>query len=1156
MNAQERPSVITHTSDVIDNTNTLRGRRASIFNLPNGVHVSRVIFNKDYIDYIIRNEDETELNISAFLDSVRSKVNSIIQYEFNVKLGLKANLQLLIRYVNIIGVYLDFAYKTSSSSLSNDEDLDEFIENLFQTLLADVENRQLQDSGWSLFAVKRLDLKISKHVYLPGRCSIDIPKWITSKRATLPIKNKDNYCFKWSIMTAYLHQLRIKVNLKNMFAHDHVFNFNIKFPPGRKDITKFCTLNKASVHVFGVLNKNFYPIYICKKIRENHFNLLYYENGIMGHYCPIVHLSRLIRSQITKNTRPNFFCIRCFLHFPTQERLDIHVKACGNEKLTTIKLPAGKSYYKFDRQDCVQRNYVICTIDVESFLSKVQSCSPKPDSSFTYDIHRHELAAVSIFCKVLSDTPEAKKIPSGIHTIVYKEEQSIEDELISYFDSLTKAANVFFNKQYPIHYSKADEVEYEKSEVCYACHLPFTNEDIKCHDHCHLTPRNNLRGACHTSCNLKMRVKRMIPILAHNLGKYDGHFFIKMFAKRNFKMYVIPHTIETYLCFDVRYNGVILRFLDSFKFFNSSLQNALDSLPNEYFIETRKVFPEEVHSLIFSKLPFCYTFLSNPESLTCTEIPPKSFFYNDLTEKETSDEEYERAKLLWERLKCKSFSDFMSNYVQADTVQLFDLCHYFRDLIYDNFGLELTNFLSLPHLSITAMLKLSKTQIQVFDDSMQGAYDMIRRSIYGGIVTCNVRYVEAKNDIVLSQYDLNSAYVTILRNLKLPISDYLFVPIDSQDWQSLDTTGIYGYFLEIDCHFPPSTHDYLDQFIPIVERKLPPGAKTERLISDFTDKHNYVLTLQHYQLLIRLGVQITRIWQVLQYKQSNYMAPYIDIVSNWRTKSTNKFANAQFKGMQVYIYGKLISRVVRRSVEIITDERRMQKVVRKGTFLDRYIYEYPTFSMAIVELSKGVVLVNRPIIIGSFVLNMTKVLMYQFWYDVIKVNFDCASLIATDTDSALFSFKSKDPDSIFKKLSQHFDFSNLDPAHPLFSNENKGVLGKFKLETKGKRVLAACCVKSKVYSLLFEDSSCIKKLKGVQKDYVLNKISFSDYVDCVKNSTTRFALFKSIISREHELFTVQKCKLALECTDHKRFLLPDRINTLAFGNYKINNLEN
>jgi len=724
---QARSSVIVHTEDLIDNTNTLRGRKAKSFILPDGVRVSRVIFNSNYIDYIIRNVNETELNVNAFLQSIRSKVTSILKFEFNLKQGLKANLQILIRYVNIISVYLEFAYKTASASLTNDEELEEFIENLYQVLLADIENRQLQGSGWSLFAIQRLDLKISKHVYLPGRCSITIPPWIVAKHALLPIKNKDNFCFKWSILASYLHKRQITVSQRSLLKHEHLFNFSIRFPPAKKDITKFCNLNNSSVHIFGVLKKNFFPIYICKKIKDNHYNLLYLENGITAHYCPIMHLTRLIGSQVTKNTKIKYFCLRCFLYFPSQLRLDIHIKACGNEQLAKLVLPKQKSYYQFERQDCVQRNYIIATIDIESFLCKVQSCCPPPETSFTNDLHRHELAAVTVFCKVLSDTPEAKLIPAGKHSIIYKDDESIEDRLMSYLDSLARAAQVFFSKTHPIHFSKAEEKVYENSTECYACHLPFSESEglTRVMDHCHLTPRNNLRGACHASCNLKMRLKKFIPIFAHGLGNYDAHFLIKMFAKRKLRMYIIPHTLEKYLCFSIRLHGVRLLFLDSCKFFPSKLQTILDSLPGEYFIETKKNFPEEAHELIFSKLPFCYTFLSGPESLKCTQIPPKSCFYNDLSECEVSDAEYERAKSLWVILKCKTFADFVLNYNLADCSQTLDVILYYRDIIFNSFGLELTSFLSMPQLSITAMLKLCKRKIQIFDESHTPALDMI-----------------------------------------------------------------------------------------------------------------------------------------------------------------------------------------------------------------------------------------------------------------------------------------------------------------------------------------------------------------------------------------------------------------------------------------------
>jgi len=55
----------------------------------------------------------------------------------------------------------------------------------------------------------------------------------------------------------------------------------------------------------------------------------------------------------------------------------------------------------------------------------------------------------------------------------------------------------------------------------------------------------------------------------------------------------------------------------------------------------------------------------------------------------------------------------------------------------------------------------------------------------------------------------------------------------------------------------------------------------------------------------------------------------------------------------------------------------------------------------------------------------------------------------------------------------------------------------------------------------------------------------------VLNKTKRFATFKNILCKDHQLYTVQQSKLALECTDYKRHILPDGINTLAHGHFRL-----
>ena len=352
--------------------------------------------------------------------------------------------------------------------------------------------------------------------------------------------------------------------------------------------------------------------------------------------------------------------------------------------------------------------------------------------------------------------------------------------------------------------------------------------------------------------------------------------------------------------------------------------------------------------------------------------------------------------------------------------------------------------------------------------------------------------------------------------------------------------------------FPDSTHDYLDCLLPICERKIPPGAKTSRLVSDFTPKFNNVMSLQHYQLLLWLGVQITKIHQVLKFRQGFYMKEYVDIVAEWRSQARDSFSTTLYKDLANIIFGKTIeSYDNRKNVEIVTSERRLEKLIRKGTYKDRHICTFPNFTMVIVESSKGVIKYNRPLINGAMILSLSKVYLWSFWYKVMKPTFGLGTYICNvDTDAYLFVVNCPNFFEKIKSISEHFDLSNLDPEHQLFSNENRKVLGKLKFETSGKKVLAVCCLKSKCYSILMEDS-CIKKLKGIQKDYVKDKITFEDYKQCVLNKTKRFATFKNILCKDHQLYTVQQSKLALECTDYKRHILPDGINTLAHGHFRL-----
>lgn len=134
MNPQDRPTVIKHTSD-ISNVPPSRRRRSTSFILPDNIRVDRVIFNSNYLDYSITNDNQHEISIPNFLNNCRSKLESILGYELDLKKGLKVNILLSVVYINIIDVTLDFVYQTLSAPLLHVEEIDEYLENSFEKLL-------------------------------------------------------------------------------------------------------------------------------------------------------------------------------------------------------------------------------------------------------------------------------------------------------------------------------------------------------------------------------------------------------------------------------------------------------------------------------------------------------------------------------------------------------------------------------------------------------------------------------------------------------------------------------------------------------------------------------------------------------------------------------------------------------------------------------------------------------------------------------------------------------------------------------------------------------------------------------------------------------------------------------------------------------------
>ena len=200
-------------------------------------------------------------------------------------------------------------------------------------------------------------------------------------------------------------------------------------------------------------------------------------------------------------------------------------------------------------------------------------------------------------------------------------------------------------------------------------------------------------------------------------------------------------------------------------------------------------------------------------------------------------------------------------------------------------------------------------------------------------------------------------------------------------------------------------------------------------------------------------------------------------------------------------------------------------------------------------MKKVKVKMNKPIYLGLSILDISKITMYEFWYDFIKSKYGSnAKLCYMDTDSFIINVKTEDfykdmPENVIER----FNTSNYIHDRPLPIGVNKKVLGLLKDELGGGIITEFVALRPKAYSYKTEDNVELKKAKGTKKCIINKMINFNDYkngfFDNVKvlRSQLRFK------SENHSVYTENINKIALSCNDDERFVATDRIESYPYG---------
>jgi hypothetical protein len=299
---------------------------------------------------------------------------------------------------------------------------------------------------------------------------------------------------------------------------------------------------------------------------------------------------------------------------------------------------------------------------------------------------------------------------------------------------------------------------------------------------------------------------------------------------------------------------------------------------------------------------------------------------------------------------------------------------------------------------------------------------------------------------------------------------------------------------------------------------------------------------------------MTKIHRVLQFYQSPWLKPYIELNTQQRTIAKNEFEKNLYKLMSNAVYGKTMENV-RSRVDIQLKSKWEGRygactLISRPNFKKRKIFSE---DLVAIEMSKVEILMNKPIAIGMSVLDISKLKMYNFHYNYMipKYGGNC-EVLYTDTDSFIYKISCDDFYSDMKKDLHHYDTSDYGANNlhqmPL---KNKKVPGLMKDENNGKCMTEFVGLRSKMYSVRVDGEDAIKKAKGVKKYILSNHIVFNDYLNCVQNNDVIHKTQNTIRSKLHNVYSIEQNKIVLSPHDDKRCILENNIDTLPWGHYKI-----
>ena len=238
-----------------------------------------------------------------------------------------------------------------------------------------------------------------------------------------------------------------------------------------------------------------------------------------------------------------------------------------------------------------------------------------------------------------------------------------------------------------------------------------------------------------------------------------------------------------------------------------------------------------------------------------------------------------------------------------------------------------------------------------------------------------------------------------------------------------------------------------------------------------------------------------------------------------------------------------------RDFKLVTSDKRRKRLVSEPNY-----YSHKKFCdhLMAIEMKKTRVTMTKPLHLGMSILDISKTLMYELWYDYINPKYGGrAELCYTDTDSFIINIKTEDFfEDISNDVEKRFDTSNHDKndKRPIPIGKNKKEPGLFKDELGGKIMTEVVALRPKAYAYLDDDRNKHKKsTKGTKRCVIKQKLMFQNFKNCLFNNKTVYRSQERFKSYYHDVYTEEVNKIALSNNDDKRLQTFDGITTYPYG---------